>query len=397
MLRRFPHALFAAFVITLWAILVCVLPARAQEAAAIVNQNVKVIPAASGTAKSMRSAVSGTRIVGKTGNALALLGVASGYKAGDVIISGEGEGLLRKVMAVQSVGAQTILQTQDAALTDLFRRADIKLQKQLSLADFQNVQSLYPGVSIGKPENAPRSNRGVTFSAIPVHFANVTFAVSNGGSMATVQLNGEATFSPSFDFDLQIRETPLPTVTKARFVPQMKSTLSVAVSASAKVNILKKSFRLFTFPGKPFTVPVGVPPLVIPVTITPIFHVDAVLEGSLEKKAALKFEVSSSLAAGIDYNQARGVSGICNVSPPIAKLSGDVNVSAELAFTPLHPELNLKIFGQDELGPYLEFDVPKLSASITASATETKILGKATFSGTAGFRAKLLGKLPFIS
>lgn len=251
--------------------------AQAVDATPRVRSNVKVLPS-----MATRGLNAAGRTLQATPHSLILAGRVSTYKVGDVLVGGEGEGFLRKVLSVRSDGGRTLLQTAPAALTDVFRQAHIGLHKRLGRDDFAAVTPLYPGVSVGE-EDPSRQLNGVThFSAIPVDFARVKFEVADGGTKGEVELNGSATFAPSLDFDLQISDGLIPSVTSARCISSMESTLSVSVLASVKVRVLEWGKRILNLEGETIKVLVGP----IPVVFKPIFHVDAKIEGSIEKQGA---------------------------------------------------------------------------------------------------------------
>jgi len=189
--------------------------------APIVKDNVLVLPD-DGT----------VQIVSVTDTSLTMTGDVPALQAGDVIVSGEGQGLLRKVVASRSTTRGDVeIDTLQGMLEDVFQQADISLQKDLVAGDFSVIESTYPGVTI-EPSPAASSTARDIFDELLVKFINIPITDQ-------VTLTAEAKVRFGMSCDIQIDQTGL---RQFRFVP------TINVKATGK---LEGKLTVAAYPLRP--------------------------------------------------------------------------------------------------------------------------------------------------
>ncbi len=391
MLRRCFIGLFAVLLLSLCVPVFAAVPA-------IVKSNVRVLPAAAISSAGVQTA--GVRMMETAPGRLSLSGAVPKLKAGDVIVSGAGEGTLRKVVSVGKSGAQTTVQTAQAALTDVFQEADIKLKKPLGVGDFTTLTPLMPGVSIAqKPQvrlNSAAANSVFSLDPIQCNFLQLKLCAQSGGcSTGQVTVDGTASLTPQIDIDLAIRKSLLPPfaqVTRARFVPQLQASLNVTVQGNANVTFVNRSWPIAHFGGKPITVNVGG----VPVVFTPTILITLKLSGDMKAQAQLVATATLTAGAGVDYHvdsdNSTHLDPVVFASPSFAfRASAGATFSVDLS--PLHTNFDLKIYGI--AGPYMDFDCPIIHGEIDFTALpapgELCVNASALFRGTGGFKVDIFG------
>jgi hypothetical protein len=86
---------------------------------------------------------------GLTDTGLTLSGTPPAVQPGQVIVSGQGAGLMRRVTAVTASGTSLALTTQDAGFADVFKSANISYRQSMNAADIESMQIGLDGVQIG--------------------------------------------------------------------------------------------------------------------------------------------------------------------------------------------------------------------------------------------------------
>ena len=126
-------------------------------------------------------------------------------KPGDIILSGEGEGLLRKVAGISVVGDQYAVETTTANLEEAFEKLKISFKKELTSEDIDSQKApwLKSGVSIRK---APRriqklpSGHFVELIEVVLYDQDNNLYTTNDQIVA----NGEIAFTISTEFEIDI-------------------------------------------------------------------------------------------------------------------------------------------------------------------------------------------------
>lgn len=67
---------------------------------------------------------------------------------GDLIVSSEGNGILRKIDAINNSGNDIIITTSQATLTDLIKQGTIDFKTSLTTTGIKGIQYYYPGITL---------------------------------------------------------------------------------------------------------------------------------------------------------------------------------------------------------------------------------------------------------
>lgn len=71
---------------------------------------------------------------------------------GDLIVSSEGNGILRRIDAINNSGSDIIIITSQATLADLIKQGTIDFKTSLTKANIKSIQYYYPGISLNKED-----------------------------------------------------------------------------------------------------------------------------------------------------------------------------------------------------------------------------------------------------
>lgn len=302
-------------------------------------------------------------------------------KTGQVVISDEGDGLVRRITgvtttSVSQVGAQIVrkvyLKTEDAALEDAIASGDTSLDwGPLQVSQSSVVQSL-PGVSV----------EALTGK---ITLANTTFTLPGG--VGTMTLNGtiEQTLNPTFNLKFANRKVSL---FEAGMAGSFKATLQATMKTSQKVpsgTSLEKPIVQFAPLRRAFLV--GAVPVVVVVTPTVLGGVTAGTDSPITVNAGIAPTLAVNL--GVRYDGAKW-SALGNNPAFSASLNptfsytvpggGQGQVYARMV-------LDVKFYGL--AGPSLE---AKPFVSLNLNPSDVALKGGLSASGKVEAGFKVLGK-----
>ena len=358
---------------------------QAQTVAPIVKSNVRVIPV-SGPHISARSHAA--RIIGSSSSSLTIDNAPT-LRTGDVIVSGEGRGSLRKVVSTKIIAGHSVITTGPATLADVFKQAHIHLARKLGFQDFTSIVPLQPGVTIRRGGGAAAipgratAQSTVNLSGLSFDFVHVGFKASTTDQNSAVEatLDGSASVSPSVDVDLQI--SPFSGVTYALFDPAVNASTNLTLSLQANGTIPEQTLPIAHLEGAPITVTVGF----VPVVFTPEIDVSAVCGGSATGQVQLV--ATESVNADVRVEYANGTTTAAMTVNPTSSFVPSVRASANAHISPLQTRFDLLVYGV--AGPYLKFDVPDIQGTLTYSPPTFHVKADAVFNASAGFGIHFLG------
>lgn len=302
---------------------------------------------------------------------------------GQIVISDEGEGLVRRITEVTQTGAGVVngqavrkfyLKTENAALEDAIASGEVTLQTDLTIGEANMVQAL-DGVSVqdftGK-----------------INLTNVKFDIP-GVPGATITLNGfiEQTLKPNFNLKFSSGSIE---VFKAGMSGTLKAQITATIQANASYSPFSLNKELASWNIKrPFLV--GSVPVVVVLQPKLIAGVSSNASGKVTVSVGIAPTFTTNVQ--LDYNRSRTTNGGWNntftanfaLNPTFnysAPVQGSGNAFAGLA-------MDIKFYGV--AGPSLEakpFINLTLSGNNGSAALKTGINGKSKVE--AGF--KVLGK-----
>ncbi|MGK0617714.1 hypothetical protein [Meiothermus cerbereus] len=303
--------------------------------------------------------------------------------AGQIVISDEGEGLVRKITEVTQTGAGMVngqavrkfyLKTENAALEDAIAAGEVTLQTDLPIGEANMVQAL-DGVSVQDFTGR-------------INLTNVKFDIPGvpGGS---ITLNGfiEQTLKPSFNLKISSGSVEM---FKAGLSGTLKSSITATIQADASYSPFSLSKELASWNIKRAFL-VGSVPVVVVLQPRLIAGVSSNAGGKVTVQVGIAPTFTTSLQ--LDYDRSRSSNGGWNNTfsanfalNPTFNYSVPVQGSGQ-AFAGL--AMDIKFYGV--AGPSLEakpFINLTLNGNNGTAALKTGINGKSKVE--AGF--KVLGK-----
>ncbi|MCS6777956.1 MAG: hypothetical protein RMJ43_13680 [Chloroherpetonaceae bacterium] len=301
--------------------------------------------------------------------------IPEGLRAGTVLVSELGGGILRRVVSVGQENGRTVARTESASLTDVFERARIRVQIPVGPDDIQDIEPLPPGVEL-VPEGR---NQGKW----TVRLNNLALAAGAGvgeqGGAVVGTLNGTLSVILNIDLQIDIDGSDLKFF---RLVP----TVGAGVNLQVNVTGLRGSQMIRRFKTRPFTVTVGG----IPVVIDAVFLLEAKLAAEatgLEFRKAFE----ASVGAGVEYRNG-SLTGVGESRVENTTFSAQLppQQQFQLGFTPLSAELQIRLY--QALGAYTVIDSPFLPLKyqrVTTPSDGARVQLEAVVQGTGGVRASV--------
>lgn len=340
-----------------------------ESASAVLRSGVVVLPS------DVEVLVVGSSSVTLSGNVPTL-------KQDDVIVSGAGEGLLRRVKSVSRTRQGTVVETGPATLEDVFEQANIAFRRDMGASDFASMTAYLPGVTIGTKRSATDLDR----APLEIELTLVDATLFEQGP-AKVTLDGSVTVAITLDIAIELDWTGLK---RFRFVPTVVGDGNVTLTSNAEFELFSGKVLLGVLVGNPMVVPAGP----IPLVFVPELDLYARWDGSLEVGVEFTSAAEATLGAGVEYTRGAGWSPVVVLPPPELALipAGNVYVHISFDLTPLRAELSLKLYGV--VGPYVGVDFPRFELEYTRelNPAATRITAQAAFEGSAGAKVDVLGQ-----
>lgn len=298
-------------------------------------------------------------------------------KAGDIIVSAVGEGLLRKVKSVSTVNNEIKVQTEPATLTDVIQQGLIEIDQPLTVSQIKSVDYHYAGVKLNTD-----NLKGAEQTQFNWDINTVLY--DNDGNLATTsdQIKLIGTFNCDWRLALRIDVGLIQGLKEVKFGYESGENLDLQLIAGMQYNFEKK-VTLATINFTPIVVTVGI----VPVVFTPQLNIIVGIDGYANASVTSKITQSLSFNAGIKYLKAQGWSPYntfdknLNFQPPQLNM----NAGAEAY---LKPEILIKIYAI--AGPYVNL---KLYGRVDANLLQTpwwKLYGGVTMN--AGAKVDILDK-----
>lgn len=315
----------------------------------------------------------GISTIASTADTVTVSGAAEGIAPGTVVMSGKGEGLLRRVVSRSSMSSNTVLRTEAATLDDVYVSIDTSRKAQIGAGDFAQFTP-QPGVELVSRSGGDRAQQG------EIELRLTKFELEDqAGKKITVS----GTLSLSLDLDIAFRKQSGEWHARAVFELKGKAdaTLQASLTASLQKKQIISSIRL-----KPFLLPGGG----VPIVVVPFIEVYTVAGGEFKAGATLTASVECAAKVGAvleggKWNVVKGLTHSQGVS-----ISPNLYTSASYAYTPARTEISLLMYGS--AGAYAAMDSPKYSVSLTRQANPAGLRVKAggAYEASAGMKFKVL-------
>ena len=267
---------------------------------------------------------------------------------GDVIISTEGGGLLRRVKSISTEGDKIKIETEQAKLTDAIQQGSFSAKIKLTSDKISSIKNLREGVSIkdyGQKSDSPIDYTISTYLD-PEH---------------KVKVYGEFKITPEIDFDYSIKwHYFTPYVKNISFDVTVTQTLELAAQMDLIDASFEKEVELGTIKFTPITVMVGT----VPVILTPEVSLSAGLNAGIYCGVYTGVNEEMSYTMGIEYNNDNWSSSK-SFDKTLTFTSPQLNCNAN-AKVYIKPEVKVMVYSV--VGPYIFGDLyGRLEADIQAN------------------------------
>jgi hypothetical protein len=333
------------------------------------------------------------QILNVADGSLTLRGGSAAPRPGSVLVSGKGEGFLRKVTSVSSPAADGTItvQTTQATLEDVFEEAQFNVKIPVGAEDVKRVETPLAGVEfVSQAPAGARSahlrsrmeNRAVNLTPFEFAFKGVKIAGSD-----EVELAGKAKLQVELDIDGTIEDS---TLTAFTCVFNIKPEAEIELICRKKV-----SRELFKVPYahlylEPIVFFIGV----VPIVIVPKIDISTEMIGALEGGVSFTSGVQVPIKAGAVYKATTGWDPVAT-----ADITGNLLPKAnafaalKVEFNPARVDIQAHLYGV--AGPELTLIAPSFEVAFEAKAgsdLSVKLSASAAAKATIGMEVEVLGK-----
>ncbi len=322
---------------------------------------------------------------GLTDSGLTLSGSVPTLSPGNVLVSGQGAGFVRRVTAVSLVGTTLVLTTQTGSLEDLFESAEVRFRKKLSSEPGDTVQVHVPGAQVGRREGR------LEFEGIPIVVPEFKIATEELGVEIAAKFgaNGLLNFDLDGEFDFTLANG------LERFALSLAQDYNGSFAASTEVETSFFGPREIPFFTHVFTPRrlgmIGpIPIILLPVLMAQVAYKGAA-KGGFGTSGNGSFRVSEGFSARKLPSGEYDFSGSFNASRDGEFSSPNFFGVVEFELVPWQLELQTSFDGL--IGPVFKADLPAFRASVQANLTHKTVEMKleAVFGGKVGAQAGLFG------
>ena len=271
---------------------------------------------------------------------------------GDILVSSAGEGLLRKVKSVTTVGNSIKVQTETATLTDAIDKGMIDFKQPLTVSQIKSIKYYYGGIG---PHNG---NIGDLKQATQSWDIN-TILYDNDKNPSTTydQIKLVGTFNCDWLLAGRIEIGLLDGLKEVKFGFESSENLDLQFIAGMQYGF-EKSFKLATVYFTPFVVQVGV----VPVVFTPQLDIYAGFDGYANGSITTGINQRVSFNTGMQYLKNQGWSPFTILDKTLNFQPPSLNLNAG-ASAYIKPEITVKIYSV--VGPYANLKLyERLDANI---------------------------------
>ncbi|MBU2553156.1 MAG: fibrobacter succinogenes major paralogous domain-containing protein [Bacteroidetes bacterium] len=276
-------------------------------------------------------------------------------KAGDIIVSSAGEGLLRRVSSVEIVNNQIVIRTSEATLTDLIQQGLIDFQQQLTIPQIKSIEYHYGGIALDtlnyKNGNETQFNWNI----------DIVLYDEDGNVQTTgdqIKLTGD--FSCDWLFLAKIDIGLIDGLKEVKFGFESNENLNLRHMTGIEYNF-EKNYTLATVNFTPIVVIVGIVPLVF----TPKLKIVVGVDGSANASITTGVSQSVAFESGLQYLKDSGWDSYETFENSFGYQSPQVNVDAG-AEAYLKPEFTVKLYSVT--GPFTNLKLyGKLDADLLAT------------------------------
>jgi uncharacterized protein (TIGR02145 family) len=277
------------------------------------------------------------------------------FKVGDIIVSGKGEGLLRRVTSLETVNNEIIVHTEAAAITELIKQGLVDFKQQLTIPQIKSIEYRYEGISLDTSsyKNGDQTNFNWDI--------NTVLYDDDGNTQTTgdqVRLAGD--FNCDWQFIALIDIGLIDGLKEVKFGFESNESLDLELIAGIQYT-LEESYTLAVVNFTPIVVMVGVVPLVF----TPQLKIDVGIDGYANASITTSISQNLGFEAGVQYLKASGWNSYNTYNKSLNFQPPQLNMNAG-AEAYLKPELSVKLFSVT--GPFTNLKLyGKIEADLLAT------------------------------
>lgn len=276
-------------------------------------------------------------------------------KAGDIIVSSAGEGLLRRVSSVEIINNEIIIQTSEATLTELIQQGLVDFQQQLTIPQIKSVDYHYGGIALDTLNYKNGDEAQFNWNINTVLYDEDGNVQTTGDQ---IKLTGD--FSCDWLFLAKIDIGLIDGLKEVKFGFESNENLNLQHMTGAEYNF-EKNYTLATVNFTPIVVIVGIVPLVF----TPQLKIVVGVDGSANASITTGVTQSVAFESGLQYLKESGWGSYETFENTFGYQSPQVNVNAG-AEAYLKPEFTVKLYSVT--GPYTNLKLyGKLDADLLAT------------------------------
>ncbi|MFN8240261.1 MAG: FISUMP domain-containing protein [Bacteroidales bacterium] len=263
-------------------------------------------------------------------------------KTGDILVSTAGDGMLRKVTGVKTVGSQIEVSTEFASLVDAIEQGDVELDQPLYASQVKSIEYHVPGLKF-KSENL-KGPDDLNFSW---DINSVIFDSDHNPGTINDQIKLEGDFSFNWRLVAKIKIGFLQGLKEVKFGVAASESLNLNLVASMTAALPNNlDIVLATVRFSPIYVYMGG----IPVVLNPVMKIHVGVEGELTATITTGISQGLSVSGGIQYIKSKGWAPYHTFDTTfhyyLPQLYVNANVTAYLK-----PEFEMKVYGVG--GPYV--------------------------------------------
>ncbi|MCB1220520.1 MAG: hypothetical protein H7A35_03380 [Planctomycetales bacterium] len=322
-----------------------------------------------------------TTIDSVSADGLVLLGETDGIQVGSIIVSAEGEGLLRRVEAVNPIPGGLELVTSQAGLEDAFDY--LRLDYQLKITP-DDVREFIPDVDEVEFELLPETGTSsVAREASDTVFGNWWESRITKEVNENLHLSGSFRMRQVLDFRVEIGTSwsDLGTITLIECSIEFEMQLEGEAKLFAAIKLAESKLKLGTLWLNPISIPAGLVPIIITPRIDLWLNFEAFAEAGVE---GLITGHASARMVG-EYTPEKGFGSYMhktdfgfNDVPAQANVYGAIRGE----FSLVGPEFGLYLYGV--VGPYIHFQAPYVEIQAKATAGSNPYVSLQSWVGVRG-------------
>ncbi len=302
--------------------------------------------------------------------------VVSTIVVGSVLVSGAGDGLLRRVTSVAGRAGDSItVSTEPASLTDVFEQGKFEFDYAIRPEDIREIVGGMDGVTLSGADSRAEAEVGLPLT-LAGKFQFGEYLEAEG----TVKIG--PTLRIKADFGEQLFEVTVAFSIK----PQIAMTARSQFESGA---ITYSSYKIKTIVLNRIGFLIGI----VPVIIVSTLDLYSTISGKLEIGVSFQFEGEKFARAGFSYAPQTGITGIAEQRgdfsfSPKTKAYGRIVAEMEV----VRPEINMRI--NSIVGPFVGIALPKISVEAERSIPLTPgEVRKTVFKGSLAAEAKVGAKI----